>query len=32
VRSASAMVLLMLVYTAVSLFVIAAPMVQYVPH
>jgi hypothetical protein len=24
--------LLMLVYTAISLFVIAAPMVQYVPH
>jgi hypothetical protein len=32
VRSASAMVLLMLLYTAVSLFVIADPMVQYVPH
>ena len=32
VRAACAMVLLMLVYTAVSLFVIADPMVQYVAH
>jgi hypothetical protein len=32
VRTAIPLVLLMLAYTAVSLFVIAAPMVQYVPH
>jgi hypothetical protein len=31
-RTAIPLVLLMLAYTAVSLFVIAAPMVQYVPH
>jgi len=32
VRMALPLVLLMLAYTAISLFVIAAPMVQYVPH
>jgi hypothetical protein len=32
VRSALPLVLLMLAYTATSLFVIATPMVQYVPH
>jgi hypothetical protein len=31
-RTAIPLVLLMLAYTAISLFVIAAPMVQYVPH